>query len=641
MSYLETWKSSSRRAIQSIYTTSNIDLRFKVASLLMTNLLQTITFLASKLHMIVSSTMSKSLVNHSFVFWYEWMYEAIDTFSDDDDAIKSVSSIFHHYLLGDTIGIIQFPGLALFISLAGEQLSQKIFTNIFVSAIKEKPDIKDSALKKFCGLVHGALSWTISSYHCYDDSHYCSQGDYLKVIHPLLTATYIWTYSCSSALSPLPTEFSILHEAICPIVSTTCANSSTCSIIPLLTSTMFQTILLWIVKYREFFNAEGVANKMYPLLTLIISVLCTNFEGGSIKGLKLRELHKKSKFDPQDRVTAVNDHVLLWSKLVDCISPLFDINKFGQVLDDHTTIVVEHVIGIVANELNLNSSNSWQVLMKCARADIDKYGVHPKSSVSLFIAMKLIIERSHHNSTYDNSEGFFNECALWYSYLIGSRHMAVSKSINLDFHSGYAELALLASPTLQKSMIFHHIPLLISSEVCNRIKILGNKLYKRGGSSGMSSLTINSFSDCIIEDIYCFLYTNTNLNNFHLFSDDEVFDSAIYPRTLGWTFFSAITLCRVDDVVTKSALARMLEIYKESTNERKQNMMHFLISLISSFVLSPSWINLISNFLFKDKDIEMILSATKIIELVSIEIQSQLPREVATEFISKFKNMIQ
>jgi hypothetical protein len=365
----------------------------------------------------------------------------------------------------------------------------------------------------------------------------------------------------------------------------------------------------------------------------LISVLCTNVEADS-KGIKLRKL--KTLTFVQDKCAAADDYVLLWSKLVDCITPLFDINKTKeQLFDEHTAIVIKHIISIVANELNLYMTNSWQVWMKCAKADIEKYGVHPKSSISLFIAINLLNERNHHSPSSDNS-GFFNDYALWYSYLLSSRNMAVSKSIDLDFHSGYAELASLASPTSPKSMIFHQIPLLLSSEVCNRINNLGSKLYMRG--SDMSDLTVNSFSDCIADDIYCFLSSNSNLNDLHLFSDKN-FGSAIYPRTLGWTFLSAIALCRVDDAATKSALAKVLEIYKASTDEKKLIMQHFLIGLISScLVLSPSWINLITIFLVKDTDIN--LSASTMIDLVSKEIHSQLPREIAAEFTTKFKNMI-
>jgi hypothetical protein len=560
------------------------------------------------------------------------MYEAIDIFSEDIDAINCLSSIFQAYLLGDSMGIIQFPGLALFISLGREQLVQKIFEILF--AVK-KVHNSDSIVRKFCGLLHAALSWTSSSFDCYykAETQFSKLGDYLKAVHPLLISTYIWTYSCASTLSPLPTDFGFLLETICPIIET---HINKCGTVTLLTSPTFQTLLQWIISYRDFFCHDDLVYRIQPLLSMITSALRSEFDVNLMKGIKVRELQSKPKYFSQDKVDA-KDCVYIWSILLDCVGPLFEINKSskGHILDENTTFIVRYLIITIANEINLYHSNSWQLWMKCAKADIEKYGIHPKSSISLFLALLIINEGYCHTRTCDNSD----EYALWYSYLLSSRCMAVSKSINIDFHIGYSTLTALTGRS-SKSMTFYQIPLLLSSEVCNRIIMLGNKLQV-SDKGDFSNLTVNSFANCIMYDISRMLDANSNFDDIYLFSNSDSLDNVIYSRTLGWTFLSASTTCRVDDSITKSSLTRILKIYKSSTNERKQKMLYFIVGLISSFVLSSSYANLITVFLEDKNEEMMILPSSKMIELVSEELMSQLPHCIATDYVSKLQKIIE
>lgn len=627
LSYLQSWKSSSRQSIVSVYTTANIDLRLKIAGLLMTNLLQTITLLASQLHIILCSSMSsKIIINQSFVFWYEWMYEAIDTFSDDSDAINSVSPIFYTYLVGDSIGIIQFPGLALFISLANEALIEKIFTTLLSSCSKNSGDCKDAVVRKFCGVVHAALSWSGSALGCYDGNQVCNIGNYLKTVHPLLTSIYIWTYSSSSTLSPLPHEFSTLLETLCPIIIDNKSDNKNSEIISLLASSTLQTVLQWIINYRVFFCHDGIVNKMQPLLTMVIGSLNTDVVIIT-KSIKLRELQKKLKY-PEKDIIRTNDFVYFWSTLLDCIGSLFDMNKKnkGYILDDSTTMVIRNLIIIIAKEINLYQSNSWQLWMKCAKADIEKYGSNSKSSISLFVALTIINEGYHHDV---GGDGILNDYALWYSYLISSKYMAIAKSIDIDFFIGYSALSSLTQSS--KATLFCQIPLLLSSEVCNRIVIMGNNLQTMGAID-LSTLTISSFSNCIVEDISHLLDLNRDVNDMYLFSVNTPVDCGVYPRTLGWTFLSATAICKIDDSEVKSALVRILNVYKMTTNEKNQKMENFLVGLLSSFILSSSSTNLISTLL---ENKNMLPSAK-----VSEELRSQLPPCIATEYVVKFQNIM-
>jgi hypothetical protein len=281
----------------------------------------------------------------------------------------------------------------------------------------------------------------------------------------------------------------------------------------------------------------------------------------------------------------------------------------------------------------------WKIWMKSAKLEIEKDGNHRKSSILLILALTVINEGNHDINSFSIKNINLSEYTLWCSYLLSSKHMTISKSINIELCDGCAMLYTL-SPHLSLSILSHQIPLLISSEVCNQIIIMGSKLYSKIQSS-ISMTTMNSFIQCIIEDI-SFLYlcnTDSSLDSLHLFKSEKDDDGNLYSRTLGWSLLSAASICIVNEQNTKHCLKKITNFYKVTTNEKKQKMLIFLVALISSFILSPSWVPFVS-ILLQDKFEESLISSNILVELVSDELYSQLPYDIAKENIEKFKEKI-
>jgi hypothetical protein len=325
---------------------------------------------------------------------------------------------------------------------------------------------------------------------------------------------------------------------------------------------------------------------MQSLLYMMLNTLGCEVDVSNMKSVKQLDETYRAQL-----TSCPNDYIIYWHKLVDCVTPVIELNLLGKAcMDEKITRAVRSLIRIIAREVDLYKNDVWKIWMKSAKLEIEIYGNHRKSSILLLLSLIVINEGNHDNSFMINSIKL-SEYTLWCSYLLSSKHMAISKSINIDLCDGYAILHTL-SPHLSSSILAHQIPLLISSEVCNQIINLGSKLYSKI-QINISMTTMNGFVQCIIEDISFLLLCNTSLDSLQLFRSEK----NLYARSLGWSFLSAASICVINEQIVKKCLRKIIEFYKVASNEKKHKILAFLVALISSFTLALILLSSISSIM--------------------------------------------
>ena len=694
------WKQSVKLAL----ACDDIKVNIKIATVITTSIMQSLTLLSKLIHECGSSIIIKPPHFSMYVFvnnWSDWFKCVFDVIGEHDLIVTSVVGIIlskegvhgdHSAAMDGTIANSSSLGLAFSLFTAPVQLT--LLNNLFLRYNPSNQGIMNTniLLLNVLGYMYYSLTWSMCFICCHGESCLSIQPDkvlkiiqglakpsefslqydtYLKLAHAknaVVSCVFMWLYNYlqeTSTKSSVTPQISYMYQ--------NCSEQSDChhvniNVAKVFNDPVFRMILEWEMTCQcDLFSTMSMSQrtasyyKLYGMLCLgdTYDRSDTNIssEGAhqlwdAVTNLLCGVVEKTNAYRPGE----YNAYISGSSKnLVASV-----INSF--VCHVKTTFISQ-LDDVNSTSLIAKQKSAMQIILRswmrlCKHAIAFEFSLATISATMLLVAKELLALCAGDNVTPD--------CAKWFLWLVHGNH-TILHNLSLDFnhvteilgHNSYA-----AAP-----FPLHH--------VCDALKFINtpNGMFMQDVAAismqDMPILAINKWSsygaqvilnDCIgiihmlrVGDATNCLspdYLTSLKNNFVETVVNGMLPShqiQRYVRTVGWVLVPIILYYVRDVVEIKSKLPILLQYFDRTLTEKVH--VDFTIYMASSCMLIESTESLLASSIPVVKSNSIILlrllithvmvqDENSLVTALRQELESQLPVDIVDEMIARHQDSL-